>query len=97
MYNLIEKSRDYRNSFSDTHKGPITKIYDIYCDILDEFGTISAVATILADNKINIKNIGIVHNREFENGVLKIELNSEADRKKTKLILEENQYAVYIR
>ena len=42
-------------------------------DIADEAGGIATIATILAMEKISIKNIGIIHNREFEEGVLKIE------------------------
>ena len=51
-------------------------------DIIDEAGGIAAIATILASGSINIKNIGIVHNREFEEGVLRIEFCEEAPRKK---------------
>ncbi len=42
--------------------------FAVYCDIIDEAGGIAAIATILASNNISIKNIGIVHNREFEEG-----------------------------
>lgn len=42
------------------------KAYIIYCDIVDQAGAIATIATILACNAISIKNIGIVHNREFE-------------------------------
>ncbi len=45
----------------------------LYLDIADEAGGIATIATILAMEKISIKNIGIIHNREFEEGVLKIE------------------------
>ena len=39
---------------------------------------IATIATIiLAMDKISIKNIGIIHNREFEQGVLKIEFYEE--------------------
>lgn len=36
-----------------------------------------AVTTILAINQISIKNIGITHNREFEEGALRIEFYEE--------------------
>ena len=48
--------------------------YAITIDIADEPGEIAAVATILALKNISIKNIGIIHNREFEQGVLKLSL-----------------------
>ena len=42
-------------------------------DIIDETGAIASIAALLAGNHISIKNIGIIHNREFEEGVLRIE------------------------
>lgn len=51
--------------------------YAITIDIADEPGEIAAVATILALKNISIKNIGIVHNREYEGGVLRIEFYQE--------------------
>ena len=53
------------------------KQFALYCDIIDEAGGIATIATILASNNISIKNIGIVHNREFEEGVLRIEFYDE--------------------
>jgi prephenate dehydrogenase len=77
IYKLFEKSRDYRNSFSNVSHGPIEKSYCVYCNIIDESGAISTISTKLANNNISIKNIGIVHNRESEEGVLKIEFYSQ--------------------
>ena len=71
------QSRDYRNSMPDHSAGPIKKIFALYCDIIDEAGGIATIATILASNHISIKNIGIIHNREFEEGVLRIEFYEE--------------------
>ena len=63
--------------FRDASSGPIKKAFEVYCDIIDEAGGIAAIATILASNGLSIKNIGIVHNREFEEGVLRIEFYDE--------------------
>lgn len=41
-------------------------------DLVDETGGIAAVAGLLAQYHISIKNIGIVNNREFEEGVLQL-------------------------
>lgn len=87
IYKLFEKSRDYRNSFSNVSRGPINKSYFLYCNIVDKSGAISTITTILADNNISIKNIGIIHNREFEEGVLKIDFYSHEDVTKAKELL----------
>lgn len=74
---------------------PIKKAFYIYCDILDESGAIATIATILATNAISIKNIGIIHNREFEEGVLRIEFYDFTACEKAISLLQIHRYIVY--
>lgn len=97
IYRTFERSRDYRDSFSSSSLGTIKKIYTIYCDIVDESGAIATIATTLAVNGISIKNIGIVHNREFEEGVLRIEFYEEEPSRKAAEILRQHRYQVWVR
>lgn len=97
IYNLFDSSRNYRNSIPDSSAGPIKKVFAVYCDIIDEAGGIATIATILASNNINIKNIGIIHNREFEEGVLRIEFYDEASSTKAAELLQKYRYIVYER
>lgn len=97
IYNLFDSSRNYRNSIPSTSAGPIKKAYAVYCDIIDEAGGIATIATILASNGINLKNIGIVHNREFEEGVLRIEFYDEGSSNKAAELLQKFRYIVYER
>ncbi len=97
IYDLFEESRDYRNSISDQSYGPLKKAYVLYVDLVDETGGIATVATILACNQINLKNIGIVNNREFEEAVLKIEFYEEEPCKKASALLNKHRYTVYER
>lgn len=97
IYHLFDSSKNYRNSIPDASSGPIKKAYAVYCDIIDEAGGIAAIATILASNGISIKNIGIIHNREFEEGVLRIEFYDEASSKKATELLQKFRYIVYER
>ena len=94
---MFESSREYRNSMEDSYYGPTKKEYVVYCDLLDEAGGIAAVTTILAINQISIKNIGIVHNREFEEGVLRIEFYDEDSSKRAVGLLQKFRYIVYER
>ena len=55
------------------------------------------IATILAANHINLKNIGIVHNREFEEGVLRIEFYDEDSSHRAAEVLQKYRYIVYER
>lgn len=97
IYHMFDTSRNYRNSIPGSSSGPIKKVFAIYCDIIDEAGGIAAIATILASNGISIKNIGIVHNREFEEGVLRIEFYDEDSSKRASELLQKFRYIVYER
>ena len=50
---------------------------------------------ILASNHISIKKIGIIHNREFEEGVLRIEFYEEDASVKAAALLQKYRYIVY--
>lgn len=97
IYDLFDHSRSYRNSMTNGSAGPIKKAFAIYCDIPDEAGVIATIATILASNGISIKNIGIVHNREFEEGVLRIEFYDGDSCDKATSLLQKHRYIVYER
>lgn len=96
IFKLMEKSRTYRNSFNDKKNSLISKSYRLYCDIEDESGAISLIATLLAIKSISIKNIGIVHNREHEEGVLRIEFYSDEAVNKAVEILTKANYTIYL-
>lgn len=97
IYNFFETSKNYRNSIPGGSSGPIKRMFAVYCDIIDEAGGIATIATILATNNINLKNIGIIHNREFEEGVLRIEFYDESSSKEAAKILQKYRYIVYER
>ena len=97
IYNMFDSSRNYRNSIPDTSAGAINKTFAVYCDIIDEAGGIATIATILASNNISIKNIGIIHNREFEEGVLRIEFYDESSSSRAVELLQKYRYIVYER
>jgi prephenate dehydrogenase len=95
LYDLFDSARIYRDSFINTSSGPIKISYILNIDIADEPGALAAIATILALHQISIKNIGIVHNRESESGVLRIEFYEEASIEKAAGILRAKGYTVY--
>lgn len=95
LYDFFDSARSYRDSFIDASSGPIKKSYTIRIDIADEPGALAAIATILALNQISIKNIGIVHNRELEDGVLQVEFYEESSIEKATEILRSKGYSIY--
>ena len=97
IYDFFSHAKDYRDSITITSSGPLRKVFECYCDLIDEAGGIATIATILASNNISIKNIGIIHNREFENGVLRIELYEEEALNCAIALLRKYHYTVYER
>lgn len=97
LFDFFQSAKDYRDSFSLKSSGPIPKSFEVYCDLIDETGGIATLATILAQNHINIKNIGIIHNREFQDGVLHIEFYDEDALQKALILLRDYHYTVYER
>jgi len=96
IYSFFEAARSYRESFLEASSGPIKKIFVIYVEIPDEPGALATIVSLLAFQRINIKNIGITHNREVEEGSLRVELHEEKDIKKAQQILEDKNYLVRI-
>lgn len=97
LYQMFDTAGEFRNSIPNKSSGLIKKIYEIYLDIMDEAGAIATIATLLASNQISIKNIGIIHNREFQEGVLRIEFYEEDASKKATTLLKRYNYRIYER
>lgn len=95
--NMIAESRDYRDNLDEHNNSLIQRSYSVFCDIIDESGAIATIATILATNGVSIKNIGIIHNREHEEGVLKISFYDEVSANKAIEQLERHRYKVFKR
>ncbi len=97
LYNLFDSARSYRDSFIDASSGPIKSVYSLNVDIADEPGALAAIATLLALQNISIKNIGITHNRESEDGVLRVEFNDENSLKRAEELLSARGYTLYLK
>ncbi len=97
IYDFFENARVYRNSFVNASSGPIKREYVLNVEILDEPGALASIATMLALHSISIKNIGITHNREFEEGALRIEFYEENAVTLAKDLLSSKGYVIHER
>ena len=95
LYDYFSNAKDYRNDFNDVISGPISRSYRLTVSIPDETGIIAKLSGMFARKGINLKNMGIVHNREFEEGVLRIEFYDEFSLKEAISVLEETEYTIY--
>ncbi len=96
LYNLFDSARIYRDSFISASSGPIKRSYSFNVEIADKTGALAHIATLLADQGLSIKNIGITHNRESEDGVLRIELYKETDMDTAVKLMLDAGYFVHV-
>lgn len=94
---FFQDAKDYRDSLAVSPKNAVSTVFELYCDLIDEAGGIATIATILASHNLSIKNIGIIHNREFEDGVLKIEMYDQPSYQDAVKLLQQYNYTVYQR
>ncbi len=93
---LFKESGAYRSGMNDRRSSAIPNDYRLYVDVPDETGIIASVATLLAHAGINIKNIGITHNREQAEGALYIAFYEKGDMQSAIPILKDNSYRVIL-
>ena len=94
IFDMFASSKDYRDSIDILDNSLIPRSYVLFIDVADEAGAIATIATILATEKVNIKNIGIIHTREFEDGVLKIEFYTDQALEQAKILLNKRNYKI---
>ncbi len=95
LYDFFEGARIYRDSFSNRPSGPIKKNFAIKIDIPDQPGSLAAIVSLLSEHTINIKNIGIAHNREYEEGLLSLEFYEESSHDAAFTLLTDHGYNVH--
>lgn len=95
IYNMFVKSKEYRDSINIGKKGPMLPSYSFFCDIDDKKGALCEVTRLISNEDINIKNIEIIHNREYSQGVLLLDFYDKHSSEKASKVLTENNYKVY--
>lgn len=94
---LLTRTRDWRDALPVRAKGAATHYYEITIDVADKPGIIGEVATILGKGQINLRNIGILENREEVNGQLLLSFSSVRDQEQAVSLLQQHGYTVYVR
>ncbi len=95
IYQFFDNARIYREGFAENRSGALPSVFALYVDIPDRPGVIAEIVNLLAQAEINIKNIGIQHNREYQEGVLRIELHTEDGLCRARELLSENGYMLH--
>ena len=97
IYAFFDHAREYRNSIPEHATGVIRMNYEVYVDVPDVPSALAAVVSCIGDREINLKNIGITHNREDNEGVLRLCFYNNEDAAFAAQLLRELQYRVYER
>lgn len=97
LFREFDSARVYRDSFINASSGPIKRSFGANVEIADRTGALAHIATLLADRDLSIKNIGISHNRESEDGVLSLEFYNEDTLNQALAILRQAGYSVTVK
>lgn len=95
ILNYFKEAKGYRDTFPSNSLGLLPKTYILFVDVQDNPGMIAKIATLLSDNDINIKNIGIVNHREFQGGVLQIVFERKSHMIDSMQLLSQNDYRAF--
>ena len=96
IYDFFQTAQQYRDSFIDTRSGPFIKQYVLTIDIPDKKGALADVINLLSQNDINIKNLGILHNREDQEGALRMEFYVKEEFETATRLLKEKKYTFHL-
>lgn len=97
IYSFFDSAKDYRNSIPEHATGVIRMNYEVYVDIPDEANALAKAISYVGEAGINLKNIGITHNREDNEGVLRLSFYDNESAVSAAALLRENNYQVYER
>ena len=97
IYSFFNDAKNYRNAIPEHATGVIRMNYDVYIDVPDEPGSLARVVTHIAEAGINLKNIGITHNREDNEGVLRLSFYENNAATSATSLLQKLNYRVYER
>jgi prephenate dehydrogenase len=97
IYDFFDHAKDYRNSIPEHATGVIRMNYDVYLDIPDEPNALATAVSHIGNAGINLKNIGITHNREDNEGVLRLSFYDNESAVAAAKLLRTLNYQVYER
>lgn len=95
IYDFFDSARVYRDTFSNSPSGPIKKNFSLKVDIPDQAGAIAKIVDLLSEHNLSIKNIGISHNREYEEGLMFLEFYEEISHDAAFEVLTSHGYNVH--
>jgi len=91
----FQTASDFRKKLPERRVGiPMTN-YEFYVQVNDEPGTIGKLTTLLGEQNINLRNVGIFEKPREGRGSLRMSFDHDADMQRAKKLLEQASYTVH--
>lgn len=84
----FQSASDFRSRLPERRVGVSRTNHEFYVRVEDEPGTIGKLTTLLGQEKINLRNIGILEKSPGEEGSLRLSFDNEEDLLRAKSLLE---------
>ncbi|MBX6394339.1 MAG: prephenate dehydrogenase [Alicyclobacillaceae bacterium] len=97
LESFFRRAADWRDALPVRGRGAIRPSFQCTVDVPDETGIIGRIATLLADEGIGLRNIGILESREEDYGQLILTFGSESERDQAAALLKSRGFSVHLR
>ncbi len=95
LLQFFADGKEFRDSLPLKTSSLLLPSYEVLLYIPDKPGSIAVIASLMAASAVSIKNIGIAHNREYTDGVLRVEFYDKPSLEEAIRILKERNYKLY--
>ena len=95
LLQFFADGKEFRDSLPLKTSSLLLPSYEVLLCIPDKPGSIAVIASLMAASAVSIKNIGIAHNREYTDGVLRVEFYDKPSLEEAIRILKERNYKLY--
>lgn len=98
LNSLLQKAKLIRDSIPKYRKDSMPQVFELIIGVEDKPGILGDLTRILGEEKINIKDIEILHAREEEQGAIRIGFdNKEEQMRAYKVFRKSNYHLTFIR
>ncbi|QUH24834.1 prephenate dehydrogenase [Serpentinicella alkaliphila] len=92
MDELLRKAKLIRESIPKHRKDSMPQVFEVFIGVEDKPGMLGDLTRLLGEQKINIKDIEILHAREDEQGAIKIGFKNKEEQMKAYTVFKNANY-----
>jgi prephenate dehydrogenase len=95
MLSQFQMASKFRSSLPERRVGVLSTVHEFYVELLDEPGAIGKLTTLLGQEQINLRNIGIHDKKPGVSGSLHLSFGNEIECEKAKFFLSSKGFHVH--